>query len=348
MTAMSPSTVSMSWTAPSGAHPAVSYDVYRSGTKYASTTDTFYTDSAATNATTPVENWGYVGSFSTGPVTTYRYAVSAVDADGNEGPKQTQMTVWMWHGQSYFLAGDYSNVTPTYDCADAGAAPGPYAIQVTRPQGITTNWFQPFSGTPDSPPQNVPGAADGGAPGWDLEIGAFNYMIVDIKPTLENQVFNVGIVSRGPMGDVFNKVPMSLPCYNTVCFGPNPMVVGQWNHYKIPLNNQTAVPSLDMGVGSFMGSISGTTLTVTSIAAGGSDVQASAWITGPGISPNTFVSAQAVATGPGTFTVQPSQNVGAGTFTVTRTNMYKAAFLDQLTNIPTNVYYVNNWGFTTE
>jgi hypothetical protein len=180
-----------------------------------------------------------------------------------------------------------------------------------------------------------------------VELGAFNYMVVDIKPTLPNDTFWVNLISRGPPGDVYNKVYMYLPCYNSTCYGPNPMVVGQWNHYKIPLNNQTAAQSLGMGTGSFVGSISGDTLTVTSVAAGGATVQASSWITGPGVAPGTFITAVGTGSGgTGTYTVSPSQNVASQTLNIQRTNMYKTDFGDQLTS--PNVYYFNNWGFTTE
>jgi hypothetical protein len=187
------------------------------------------------------------------------------------------------------------------------------------------NYYQPYSG----------GAA---SPEWAADIGAFKYMILDLKPTVANQTWRLNIVSRLPQGDVYNNAPVELPGR----YGPAP-VVGQWATYKVPLN-----PDLAIGTGSCVGSISGTTLTVTEVNSGMS-VQPTAWLSGPGIPGGTAINAFGTGSGGvGTYILNKSANVPAGTaINMQRTNMYKFGLLDE-THASTNVYYADNIGFTTQ
>ncbi len=301
----------LSWSAASG---AASYKIYRNGTAYASTSATTYTDTAATNATVP--------TFAA-PATIYSYTVSAVDASGNEGPQATNLTYWVYHNGGYFWGAggtnDYSDVTANYKDTAGIPESGSYDIAIASKPG---GYYQPFSGGTASPE-------------WAAEIGAFKYMILDLKPTIANQKWRLNIISRLPQGDVYNNAPVTLPGN----YGPAP-VVGQWATYKVPLN-----PDLAVGTGSFVGSISGSTLTVTAVNPGMS-VQTTAWLTGPGIAADTTINSFGSGNGGvGTYNLNKSASVPAGTtINMQRTNMYKFSLTDD--GGSANTYYIDNVGFT--
>jgi hypothetical protein len=298
----------LTWSASPG---AASYEIYRNGVAYASTSGTTYTDTAATNATVP-------NTFAA-PATIYSYTVAAVDASGNEGPQATNLTYWMYHNGTYFWAGDYSDVTANYKDTAGTPESGAYDIAIASSPG---GYYQPYSGGTASPE-------------WAAEIGAFKYMILDLKPTIANQKWRLNIISRLPQGDVYNNAPVTLPGN----YGPAP-VVGQWATYKVPLN-----PDLAVGTGSFVGSISGTTLTVSAVNAGMS-VQTTAWLTGPGIPADTTINSFGSGNGGvGTYNLNKSASVPAGTtINMQRTNMYKFSLTDD--GGSSNTYYLDNVGFT--
>jgi hypothetical protein len=306
----------LTWTAAGvGIAPIAHYNIYRNGEAYATTTGTTYTDKAATNATVP--------SFAK-PATIYSYQVSAVDTSGNEGPLASQVTFWVYYNGTYFWGeggtNDYSDVTANYKDTSGIPESGGYDISIASSPG---GYYQPFSGGTASPE-------------WAADIGAFKYMILDLKPTIANQKWRLNIISRLPQGDVFNNAPVELPGN----YGPAP-VVGVWGHYKVPLN-----PDLAVGTGSFVGSISGTTLTVSAVNAGMS-VQTTAWLTGLGVTVPTSINAFGSGNGgTGTYTLSASSSVPAGTtINMQRTNMYKFSLTDD--GNATNTYYIDNVGFTT-
>jgi len=314
MTAQSVNGVALSWSAAAETtYPVSYYKIYRNGVAYATSTETSYSDTKATNATVP----GF-----TAPATVYAYTVSAVDTQGFEGPQQKQMTYWVYHNGVFSWAGDYSDVTLNYKSTAGVPEDGAYDISVTAKTSY--GYAQPYSGAP-------------AAPEWAADIGAFKYMILDLKPTIANQTWRLNIISRLPQGDVYNNKVVILPG----AYGPA-AVAGKWGHYKVPLN-----PDLAIGKGAFVGSISGSTLNVKSVEPGMS-VQTTAWLTGPGIAAHTYILAfQSGSGGAGTYTVVPSQTVASTTIDMQRTNMYKFSLLDNL-NVSANLYYIDNVGFTTE
>jgi hypothetical protein len=81
--------------------------------------------------------------------------------------------------------------------------------------------------------------------------------------------------------------------------------------------------------GTFTGSISGTTLTVTAVAAG-TTIQLQDYITGPGITANTRITALGSGVGgAGTYTVNNSQVVGSETITIPSTSISGIRFIAQ-------------------
>jgi hypothetical protein len=307
----------ISWNAATpGANPIASYNIYRNGALYANTAGLTYIDKAATNSNslTWVTN-----------ATIYSYNVAAVDTKGNVGPQAAQMSVYSYrNGASNWSNADlsYDGVLGNENYSSTAGNPqgGPFDISIFFPNG----GFQPASDAPQ-------------APTWDLEIGAFNYFVIDINPGLIISPFvQIGMVSRLPPGDVFSWAG-SLNIYD---YGPAP-VANKWATYKIPLK------AFNMGVGSFTGSISGTKLTVTAVSSGG--VDSGGYVTGPGVPAGTYITAYGQHASIGTFTVggpgiNASTSVPSTQMTFQRTSLYKFFVQPELNPV---TMYLNNMGFTT-
>ena len=132
-------------------------------------------------------------------------------------------TFWVYYDGVFNWGGDYSfaaaaNYKDTTGIPEEGA----YDIAVT----LTSAWggFLPYAG--------------GTVPLWNFNDNAYNYLVVDLKPTVANQQWQIYFVK---VGDI------SLPsgcAMNVLNFGPAP-VVGKWATYKIPLSSlcvaQTAI-----------------------------------------------------------------------------------------------------------
>ena len=303
--------ISLAWTAPAGDPKAiVSYRIYRNGTAYATSKSTRFTDRHAPLAT--VETYDSAANI-------YSYAVSAIDAQGRESAQTTQTLYWVYNNGAFNWQGDYS-YGATIDYSDSKGAPrgGKHdmAVTVTSEAG----GVQPYSGNT--------------VPQYDFEAGAFNYMQVDIKPTVPNQKFDFSVMSRLPPGDVY-------PCVATRIekYGPA-YTPGQWQTYKIPL--------LDVHIGkaTFQGSIKGNTLTVTGTSK--DIVNAGGFISGPGVKPGTYITGCGSGQGgAGTYTVVPEQTVSSVSMTYQRTHIYKFDIIDR-SGAATNRYYLDNIAFTAE
>jgi len=311
MTGQTASSIALKWGAATPGNGSIAYyKIYRNDSAYATATATSYVDYGATDATN--------GAFNAA-ATIYAYAVSAVDTDGNEGPQTTQTTYQVYGNGVFDWAGDYSyGVSVNYK--DTGGRPesGPYDIAINVYEAY--GGFQPYSG--NSVPQ------------WDLETGAFDYISLDLKPTIDNQSWRLSMISRLPPGDVYPWAAVDINSY-----GPSP-VAGQWATYKIPLS------ALSMGKTSFKGSISGNTLTVTGVNSG-VGVDAGGFITGDGVKPGTYIVGHNANGGPGTYTVSPAQNVATTSMTEQRTALYKLDIADQ-SGAWNNRYYIDNVRLTKE
>ena len=320
---------SLAWTAATPGKAAIAhYKIYRDGVAIGTTSGTTYNDTTATGATAE----GYAPDH---PATSYAYDVSAVDADGDEGPLAAKMTAWMYNNGTAFWGGaDYDGDSISANYSDTTGAPENGGKDIAITVNGSEKWWQPYSGAPFLTTDPAV---------WAMELGGFHYLTIDLKPTKPNQTWQINVISRNPPGDTFNSAQVILPGN----FGPAPEV-GEWATYKIPFLPASGFAdgsSLEVGYGKFTGSISGSTLTVTGNVSG-MNVQASSWLTGPGIAPNTWITGPAQARGgPGTYQVSPSQNVASTTITAQRTNMYKIGFID-MTSYTSNLYYVDKVGFT--
>jgi hypothetical protein len=305
----------ISWSAASpGANQVASYNVYRNGVLYANTTALSYTDTAATNSNSPT----WVTN-----ATVYSYNVAAVDTQGNVGPQATQMSVYGYrNGVSNWGSADlsYGGAVPNYASSAGSPQGGPFDISVLFPGA---GGFLPVADAPQ-------------APTWDLEIGAFNYFVVDVNPgPTANYLAPVTLRTRLPPGDIYGWAPWP----NIWDYGPAPKA-NTWATYKIPLK------VFNMGIGHFTGSISGTTLTVTAVSSG--VVDAGAFVTGPGVAAGTYIVAYSQAASIGTFTVagpgiSSSTSVPSTQMTYQRTSLYKLGIQP---NTGTDTMYINNMGFT--
>jgi hypothetical protein len=305
----------ISWSAASpGANPVASYNVYRNGVLYANTRALSYTDKAASNSNSPT----WVTN-----ATVYSYNVAAVDTQGNVGPQAAQMSVYGYrNGVSNWGKADLSYGGAVVNYASTAGSPqgGPFDIAVLFPgQG----GFLPVSDAPQ-------------APTWDLEIGAFNFFVIDVNPgPTTNYQAPVTLRSRVPPGDIYGWAPWP----NIWDYGPAPKA-NTWATYKIPLS------VFNMGIGHFTGSISGTTLTVTAVSSG--VVDAGAFVTGPGVPAGTYIVAYGQQASIGTFTVagpgiSSSTSVPSTQMTYQRTSLYKLGIQP---NTGTDTMYINNMGFT--
>ncbi|MEA3176809.1 MAG: hypothetical protein QOI59_332, partial [Gammaproteobacteria bacterium] len=185
-----------------------------------------------------------------------------------------------------------------------------------------------------------PAVAPPQAPMWDLEIGAFNYAVVDINPgsSVNNGRVPFGTVSRLPPGDVYGWHPT----VNLYDYGPAP-VANKWATYKIPLS------TLGMGFCKFTGSISGNKLTVTAITSGAPLVDAGGFVTGPGVPAGTYISGYDQHSAIGTFTlggpgINSGTKIASSSLTFQRTSLYKFGMQPDVQGM---TMYFNNMGFTS-
>jgi hypothetical protein len=106
-----------------------------------------------------------------------------------------------------------------------------------------------------------------------------------------------------------------------------------------------------MGISTFTGSISGTTLTVTDVLTNTTvGVDAGGFVTGPGVPAGTYITAYAQHASVGTFTIagsgiSASTSIASETMTFQRTSLYKFG-IQPNDGDPAPTMYFNNFGFT--
>jgi hypothetical protein len=326
MTRQTDSSIALSWSAATpGDAPIAHYNIYRNGVLCGTTKSTKYNDRRAANANSPAPG-GYPTLTSANTV--YAYAVAAVDTAGNEGPQQADATFWVYYNGVYNWQGDFSYPAGSIfiNYADTSGAPesGPADIEVSYT--VAGSGFQPYAGKTTI--------------SWDMEGGSFNYLSLDLKPSVASDSWRMLMISRLPPGDVYPWSTVQLSSY-----GPKP-VAGQWATYKIPLS------ALTIGYTNFTGSISGTTLTVTSVSSG-VGVDAGGFVTGPGVPAGTYITGFGTAQGgAGNYTVagpgiSGSTKVASTNMVEQRTGIYKFNLIDE-SNVADNHYYVDNVKFTVD
>jgi hypothetical protein len=116
---------------------------------------------------------------------TYGVAVDVVDANGNRSLSKTVLInvitphavtsiapFWVYHNGVFAWGGDYSSgAVPNYTSTAGAPESGPYdiALSITGPWGV----WAPYAG--------------GSVPVWDFDASGYNYITMDLKPTVANQ-----------------------------------------------------------------------------------------------------------------------------------------------------------------
>jgi hypothetical protein len=324
MTRQTISSISLSWSAgKAGPYAVSSYRVYRNGSLYATVTGTSYTDSAASNATVPA----YTQS-----ATIYSYAVAALDTQGNESTQALPSVYFYRNGVANQGQSDYSyGITENWQSTAGSPAVGTDVVSLRYPNG---GGFQPYT----NPPL---------APTYDLELGSFKYLTLDVKATDTNNPLFISHITRLPPGDVYPRQYVQLDSYCTP-------VVNVWVTCKIPLSD------LSIGFTNFTASISGNQLRVTSIQSG-VGVDAGGFISGPGIPANTYVTLPPggvtynngllpIGNLLGTYTiagpgVTSSLSVPSEAMSEQRTALYKVDV--GMRSVGSTTIYLDNLGWTT-
>lgn len=300
------------------------------------------------------------------PATIYKYTVTAVDTQGNEG-QPAYPVAYMYKGISWTGFANYTfGGNTTWNDTSGLPQNGPYDILVTP----TNNGygFQPVWG-------NAYGDENAHTymcPCCHFECGAFNYIVFDIKPA--DSTYNGGV------GPVFEQLLRSYGVYNgidnfdakTINISPYcspPLAAGQWSHCTLPFSvmnfgTATATGSFK-GVGLYQG-----VLTINSLSnptfgyIGGSYI-----VSGPGIPVNSYTcggpnggqTTNSSQDSQGPYTNFPYQfniygpnivgNENTGTINVyiQSSTAYKCSWTpgETLPNNTTGEIYLNNIGFAT-
>ena len=191
---------------------------------------TTYTDSAATGClgatATPHNAQGQSWPAAHG----YLYRVSAIDSNSVEGPKSDyQIFIYYLNGVQYATAGDFNS-------------------------GMTTNYHNAITGSPFGSTQDILNTPNSGGGQWlpwagnhatcyNIWVGSgaptqvFKYLNISLKPTATSQQITAWVEFRTDTnGDPTSGTrSVTIPGGTGVISGPNPMVAGQWNTYKLLL-----------------------------------------------------------------------------------------------------------------
>lgn len=220
-TPTSPNSQTLSWNAVTG---ATAYKIYRSVNGgafvlYASPagTVTTFTDGAATNCVN-----GTAGA--TQPqyaANTYLYKVTAVVSGVESSQSATQSAIFYQNGVRTCNGGDldFGGMTSNYNDT-TGAPQGGTADILNTVTGAFAGWL-PYSGND--------------ATQWNMWLGPYNYLYIDLKPSVANQIWNIYFARVGDIliynsGGGTNVITINA----STPYGPAPQL-GVWATYKIPL-----------------------------------------------------------------------------------------------------------------
>jgi hypothetical protein len=290
----------------------------------------------------------------------YAYTVTAVDTASNESVP-SYPSIWVYRGISYTIDSQFSydGVTQTWNDTAGSPVNGPYDVAVNWPSGV--GGFLPV----------MENGGDGHGNQTifdDLEVGAFNYMVFDIKFATSPLQTNLQLIPQSraygnpyPAGgggvDTTANIQFNINSYGTP-------VLNQWATFKVPFSvlpwgscvitgyivANTSGANYPYGaVLTVLSVVSQTNVGVVSamrISDAGSLTPANTYILGPTSPPNF---------GPGTYNITgpnitTSTNIGSSgspvTFNLFNGTVYKFGFQWGST-VPTQNAYFNNIGFTT-
>lgn len=330
-------TQKLAWGAatPQAGTTIASYKIYRNGSAYDTTTSLNYTDTVATNSS---ECTSYITT------TTYKYAVSAIDSAAAEGPQATP-NIYLQYQGNFFTTGnppgsgnanpDFSyGLTVTWGSTAQAKSPATKSVQVTTATG---GGFQPYT--------------DGTVcPGYVMGCSPFTYYTFDMYAPSQLTDFSIALHSR-PGGtsnpaDVYSMF-ITPVISGGVAQGFGAFTPNTWCTYKVPIQ------PLGIGAGTFVGTVTGGNLTVTSVSSG-TGPDAGCYVTGGTLPTGTYISSangntHAVgSTFPltnGNGTTIPNQ--GSTTFGSQRFTLYKPDMHIGAPSSGTINVYFDNFGFST-
>jgi hypothetical protein len=312
-----------------------------------------YNDTRSTNC-------NYFGFNGAGVV--YAYAVSAVDTQGNEGPK-AYPNAYMYYGYSDCLFASFTSGTATQNWGDTSGSPvyGPYDVYIQ--QGASGGIFLPVWAGPAPYPPYGEGSTPGTlCPSERFENGAFNYVVFDIKPT-DNTFATSSLTYFGVTRAYGNAAGGDSNFWRSIDCRPYctpPLSPGQWSTCKIPFSALTYGWSYATGSFAATSRYNGT-LTITKFTSLVNSLgpDGCAYVGGPGIPANTYMNMSAFAgnlrppsgAGPFVYTVLgpniAGTETGSGSYTFQNTSCYKHGLSPYPGDAPGGAFYINRYGFST-
>lgn len=143
---------------------------------------------------------------------------ATVTISGSGSSSSGSSPFWVYYNGVYNWGGDYStDASINYQSTAGNPESGSYDIAVT----INSQWglWAPYAG--------------GTVPLWDFNSTGYNYITMDLKPTVANQVWQFYFMQVGDVPIIGSNGQQIM--INLADYGPAP-VAGQWATYKIPLS----------------------------------------------------------------------------------------------------------------
>jgi hypothetical protein len=152
------------------------------------------------------------------PLNNNTFTVTATNAQGtgpassasNSATSSGGTTNLVYSKGVFYWEGDYSLGTAVYADTTGSPVGGPFDVMFVSPGN---GYWQPW------------------APGQKIDLSAYNYLNMDLKPTTSSKEWGVACFE---VGDVQVGTPVTLPSDANGTYGPTPQV-GVWATYKIPL-----------------------------------------------------------------------------------------------------------------
>lgn len=251
--------------------------------------------------------------------TVYAYSVSAVDTQSTESSQNTNEQVYLFYGYSTTRNqnfDDTANVTTDYFDTSCSPTVGPYDIKYTW--GTSGSYAAPITFAPLS--QGGSGYRNAVDIGAATNSGYIHFLIKPLDSQYTSNALKVWLSSPvpNPIGDAISNNFVTLwPTYCTPA-------LNTWTDCKVPMS------VIGFGTGAIHGSISGSTLTITSNDSGIKPDSAN-YVSGTGVPSGSYAKAstpypatsQTLYTGAGGSQGPISVTVGNESMAIQRTTYYK-------------------------
>jgi hypothetical protein len=141
-------------------------------------------------------------------------------------------TLWVYRAGSYNWGGAWGDVTLDYTSTAVPSVSGTGDV-AEMPSASQWEYWLPYPPVvPESAASQPPNSLAVGGNGIGFNTGGYNYITISIWPTQAGASASMGFYQASSTG-----VDIPIPGGGDIMpYGPSPMVVGQWNTYKIPLS----------------------------------------------------------------------------------------------------------------